>query len=237
MTKKKETVVEVPAVNSFPGFPIEQIELSLLKPHPQNYRIHPTDQIAHLVQSIKEHGFYRNVVIAQDNTILAGHGIALAAQEMGLFIIPVIRLLIAPDSVQALKVLAGDNEIEHLAEQDDRLLTELLKSIMQEGGDAGLLGTGYDGQMLANLLYVTRPETEIESMDEASHWVGMPEYNAIMPPPKLIISFESEGERDNFLKWLDQQQQTIVMGKNRDTWSMWWPPREKEDLKALKWEG
>jgi hypothetical protein len=232
MTKKKETT-EVTAT----AFPIEQIVLKVLKPHPQNYRIHPDDQIMHLVQSIKEHGFYRNVVIAEDNTILAGHGIVLAAESMGLEQIPVIRLPIAPDTVQALKVLAGDNEIEHLAEQDDRLLTELLKSIMDEGGDLGLLGTGYDEQMLANLLYVTRPESEIQSMDEASHWVGMPEYNAIIPPPKLIISFESEAERDNFLKWLDQKEPTQIMGKNRDTWSMWWPPRDKEDLKALKWEG
>lgn len=237
MTKKKEAVVEIPSVNSFPDFPIEQVVLSALKPHPQNYRIHPADQITHLVQSIREHGFYRNVVIAEDNTILAGHGIVLACQSMNLPSIPVIRLAIAPDSVQALKVLAGDNEIEHLAEQDDRLLTELLKSIMQEGGDSGLLGTGYDEQMLANLLYVTRPESEIETMDEASHWVGMPDYQPIMPPPKLIIAFETEDERQNFLKWLDQQQPTIIMGKNRDTWSMWWPPREKEDLKALKWEG
>lgn len=219
------------------AFPVEQITLTDLKPHPQNYRIHPADQIAHLVQSIKEHGFYRNVVIAEDNTILAGHGIVLAAAQMGLTSIPVIRLPIAADTVQALKVLAGDNEIEHLADQDDRLLTELLKTILQEGGEAGLLGTGYDEQMLAGLLMVTRPESEIQDMNEASHWVGMPEYNAILPPPKLIIAFETEDERQHFLSWLDQKEQTIIMGKNRDTWSMWWPPRDKEDLKALKWEG
>lgn len=230
MTKKKETVTAT-------AFPIEQITLTALKPHPQNYRIHPADQILHLVQSITEHGFYRNVVIAEDNTILAGHGIALAAQQMGLVSIPVIRLPIAPNTTQALKVLAGDNEIEHLAEQDDRLLTELLKSIMDADNESGLLGTGYDEQMLANLLYVTRPESEIQSMDEASQWVGMPDYQPIMPPPKLIIAFETEDERQDFLKWLDQRQQTIIMGKNRDTWSMWWPPRDKEDLKALKWEG
>lgn len=106
MTKKKETVAA-----RLTAFPIEQIDLHELKPHPQNYRIHPDDQITHLVQSIREHGFYRNVVIAQDNTILAGHGIVLACQSMNLPSIPVIRLAIAPDSVQALKVLAGDNEI------------------------------------------------------------------------------------------------------------------------------
>lgn len=234
MTKKKAVIA--PDFNPT-AFPIEQIVLSALKPHPQNYRIHPNDQILHLVQSIKEHGFYRNVVIAKDNTILAGHGIVLAAEQMGLVSIPVIRLSIAPDTVQALKVLAGDNEIEHLAEQDDRLLTELLKSIMQAGGDSGLLGTGYDEQMLANLLYVTRPQSEIETMDEASHWVGMPDYEPLMAATKLIISFDTEAERDQFMELLNQHEQTIILGGNRNTVSMWWPPREKEDLKSLKWEG
>ena len=55
-----------------------------LTPHPQNYRDHPQDQIAHIVRSIEEHGFYRNVVVAKDNTILAGHGVVQAAQQLGM---------------------------------------------------------------------------------------------------------------------------------------------------------
>jgi hypothetical protein len=53
----------------------ELIAIKELKPHPRNYRSHPEDQLVHLVNSIKQHGFYRNVVVAKDNTILAGHGV------------------------------------------------------------------------------------------------------------------------------------------------------------------
>lgn len=56
-------------------FQHEMIEIQTLKPHPRNYRTHPEDQIAHLIESISKHGFYRNVVIAKEGTILAGHGV------------------------------------------------------------------------------------------------------------------------------------------------------------------
>lgn len=223
--------------NEMPTFPVEQIAVDQLKPHPNNYQKHPPDQLEHLKQSVKEHGFYRNVVIAEDNTILAGHGIWEAIQALGYKTIPVIRLPIASDSVQALKVLTGDNELNHLAEQNDRELTELLKRIVNEDREAGLLGTGYDEQMLANLLMVTRSEREILDFDEAAHWVGMPEYDPTLKPPVLMISFDTPEARQQFLDELDQKQRTIVSGKNRNTWSMWWPPREREDLKSLKWEG
>ena len=71
---------------------IELVEIAQLKPHPRNYRDHPDDQLEHLVQSIKDNGFYRNAVVSRDSVILAGHGVVKAAQKIGLKEIPVIRL-------------------------------------------------------------------------------------------------------------------------------------------------
>jgi ParB family chromosome partitioning protein len=92
------------------------VDIELLKPHPRNYRHHPPDQIEHLKASLREHGVYRNVVAARDWTILAGHGLVLAAKELGWKAISTAKLDIKPDSPRALKILAGDNEIAHLAE-------------------------------------------------------------------------------------------------------------------------
>ena len=61
------------------GPPVELIELALLKPHPDNYHAHPDDQVEELAASLRQHGFYRTVVVARDLTILAGHGIVEAA--------------------------------------------------------------------------------------------------------------------------------------------------------------
>ena len=57
---------------------IETIDIEKLIPHPDNYKEHPDQQLDHIIRSIEDHGFYRNVVIAKDNTILAGHGVVLA---------------------------------------------------------------------------------------------------------------------------------------------------------------
>ena len=71
---------------------VRQVAISGLRPHPRNYREHPEDQLEHIKASIVENGFYRNVVAARDGTILAGHGVVLAATAMGLRKVPVIRL-------------------------------------------------------------------------------------------------------------------------------------------------
>ncbi len=63
------------------------VPIAELKPHPRNYKKHPADQLAHLEASLKQYGQFRNVVVARDSTILAGHGVvaadAAAALELG----------------------------------------------------------------------------------------------------------------------------------------------------------
>lgn len=208
------------------ALPIENVQIELLKPHPRNYRSHPEDQLEHLKRSIQEHGFYKNIVVASDFTILAGHGAVKAARELGYAIIPVVRLQIGPSDPRALKVLAGDNEIEHLAEQDDRLLSELLKIVKEDGG---LVGTGFDEQMLANLVYVTRPASEIADHNEAAHWVGMPDYELPLAPHNVIVSFRTLEDKMKFAALIGQK-------FTDKTISTWWPYKEKNDVASVRFE-
>jgi len=188
------------AASEAPGgsyqIPTVLVPIAQLRPHPRNYRNHPPDQLAHIKASIAEHGIYRNVVVAREDTILAGHGVVKALAEMGRAEVPVIRLPIDPNSPTALKLLAGDNEIGHLAEVDDRTFTELLLEIKELDS---LLGTGYDEAMLANLMFVTRGETA--EQNEADQWAaaGMPgDLNGTLPF-KLIVSFQNEADRERFV--------------------------------------
>jgi ParB-like chromosome segregation protein Spo0J len=106
------------------------VDLADLKPHPRNYRDHPEDQIQHLIHSIETHGMYRNIVAAKDLTILAGHGVVEAANRVdSVTTIPTVVLDIESDSAAALKILAADNMLGHFAEDDDRILTDLLREI------------------------------------------------------------------------------------------------------------
>lgn len=211
------------------------VDICTLKIHPRNYKTHPPDQIIHLAESIREHGLYRNVVVARDNTILAGHGVVQAAHHLGLGRVPVVRLDLDADEPRALKLLAGDNEVAHLGEVDDRALSELLKEIKETDID-GLLGTGYDEMMLANLVMVTRPKGEIADINEAAEWVGMPEYQQDDERCKLLITFASPADRDEFAA------AAAPIGLRIDkhesgTWTTRYPWTERDDTSHVKVEG
>lgn len=197
-----------------------------LKAHPQNYQTHPEDQLKHIQRSIELHGYYRNVVVARDNTILAGHGVVEASKKMGKKFVPVVRLDLDPGEPRALKVMTSDNEISNMAVTDDRALTELLKEIMATDG---LDGTGFDPESLAAMAFVTRPESEILDKNEAAEWVGMPEYEAQSPSIKLWMNFASAEDRADFLKRLG-----LDIPANAK--SAWWPPRGRDDVESIKFE-
>jgi DNA modification methylase len=127
------------------------VALAELKPHPRNDGSHPPAQLDHLKASLTQHGLYRNVVIAQDGTLLAGHGVVQAAQQLGYTHVRAERRPYGPDDPRAIQILLGDNHIARLREQDDRMLAELLQGLAAED-PAALLGTGYDAEALAALV-------------------------------------------------------------------------------------
>lgn len=207
----------------------ELVAIASTRPHPRNYRAHPESQLVHIEASLREFGFYRNVVLARDGTILAGHGVVLAATRLGHTTIPAIRLEIDPESAAALKVLALDNELGRFAEDDDRALTELLKEI-SEDDPTGLFGTGFDETMLAALVMVTRPANEIADVDEAAEWAGMPEYETEADRHRLVLCFDSAEDKATIVKRL----KLIIAKSTGLTSTAWWPPRERADLAAVK---
>lgn len=215
------------------ALPVTVVPIAALKNHPRNYKTHPEDQITHLAESIREHGLYRNIVVARDKTILAGHGVVAAARSLGMRDVPVVVLDLDPLAPRALKVLAGDNEVAHLGERDDRALSELLKEI-HETDVMGLLGTGYDEMMLANLAMITRPAAEIADMDEAAAWVGLPGYESPDQKPfQIIITFRDEAARDAYAA----QTSLRIDKKGATTWSTRWPWEDRHDTVSYRIEG
>lgn len=198
-----------------------------LTPHPKNYRTHSAAQVDHICASIQTHGMYRNVVIAQDGTILAGHGVVAACVKLGMPSIAVVRLPIGPDDVRALQVLAGDNEISNLADVDDRQLSEILKSIADIDVE-NLMGTGYDQSQLAALTYVTRHRSEIPTMNAAAAWAGLPEYEEGEPPIKLVVNFKSFEDRERFRVETGIQMDSAK--PDGRTWSTRWPWTDHEAM-------
>lgn len=142
----RRPVPDSPAI-TFPET-LEVVSLADLKPHPQNYRVHPDEELVHLEASLRQHGLYKNVIVAEDGTLLAGHGVVEAANRLGWSTIAVKRLPYAPDDPEALKVLVGDNEQAALSQVHDGKMADLVAEMRTWDADE-LLGTGWDAAKLA----------------------------------------------------------------------------------------
>lgn len=70
---------------------IEYVKLSEIKPYKGNAKTHPKEQVEQIKKSIQELGFNDPIGIWHDE-IVEGHGRYMAAQELGLDTVPVIRL-------------------------------------------------------------------------------------------------------------------------------------------------
>lgn len=206
------------------------VDVNLLREHPQNYRDHNDDQLVHIEASLKEHGFYRNVVVAEDDTILAGHGVVKASRRLGLLQVPVIKLPIACTSAAAMRVLVGDNEIGHRADVRDEQLAELLKSLADGDGVSALLGTGYDEATFSALLFVTRPPDKLMAgTDERAEWVGMPEWDPGTMYPKLVVTFRTLDDQTAYVKLLAAAGLPTPLTHKKQTLTMWYPPRARSE--------
>jgi hypothetical protein len=88
--------------------------------------------------------------------------------------------------------------------------------------------------MLANLVFVTRPASEIGDPDDAAQWVGLPEMGDGRDVFKLIVHFESDAERRAFI---ERTGIGLTHAGERYTWTARYPPREAEDRRSLRYEG
>lgn len=219
------SIPELKPLPPFPGkeepidygeFPVEIVPIDALNPHPRNYRVHPEDQVLHLIESIKEHGLYRPIVVAEDYTILAGHGVVVAARKMGLATIPVRMLPIHPDDPRALKLLTGDNEISHLGEVDEKALASILSQIQEEDA-SGLLGTGYDEKKLIGLIMGIEAQDEEKDGNEVyTSKIQVPTYSPSDVQPRVSELYDDSKtkllmQQIDAAKWLSNEEREFLM--------------------------
>ena len=71
---------------------IEYVKTSSLIPYANNAKIHTEEQIEQIKRSIQEFGFNDPIAVWKDNEIIEGHGRLIAAKELGIDEVPIIRL-------------------------------------------------------------------------------------------------------------------------------------------------
>lgn len=208
---------------------IEVVTRSTLQDHPLSYRAHDPDQVVHIANSIKEHGFLRPVVIAEDGVILCGHGVVRAADWLGVVQIPVLRLALAHDDPRALKIVIGDNEVGRLARVNERLMTDLLMELRET---IGLDGTTYDEAALSLAIQVSRPRSEVADANAAHALAGHAKVE--QSEFKLSVSVERESDQREVLRLLSKPSPSKIPR----TYGVWWPRRpHEENLLTLDIDG
>ena len=122
---------------------IERMALEALTPYAHNARTHSEAQVAQIAASIAEFGFVNPVLIDGDGTIIAGHGRLLAARQLGLSDVPVVRLAHLTDTQRRALTIA-DNRIAENAGWNDELLRIELGELKLADFDLSLIGFDAD---------------------------------------------------------------------------------------------
>jgi DNA modification methylase len=141
---------------------IEMVSIGQLLPYARNARTHDDAQVAQIAASIKEFGFNNPILIADDQSIVAGHGRLAAARKLGLTEVPVVRLSHLSDTQRKAYILA-DNRLALNAGWDNDLLKLELQELEIEGVDLEMLG--FSKEELDGLLNSLEPTEGLTDED------------------------------------------------------------------------
>src|SRR6267142_1601945 len=112
-----------------------------LLPYARNARTHNAEQVEQIAASIREWGWTNPVLVAEDGTIIAGHGRVLAAKKLRLKEVPVMVASGWSEAQKRAYALA-DNKLALNAGWDLALLALELNELEAFGFD--LVLTGFD---------------------------------------------------------------------------------------------
>ncbi|OHB58810.1 MAG: hypothetical protein A2Y12_00210 [Planctomycetes bacterium GWF2_42_9] len=150
---------------------IEMVSIDKIKVYENNPRDNSA-AIAGVAKSIKEFGFKVPVILDSAGTIIAGHTRIMAAKELGMTEVPVIRADdLTPEQVKAFRV--ADNKLHELSKWDYELLPVELKELQDLDFNLDLLG--FSEEELSDLL--AEPAEE-----------GLTDEDAVPEPPKEAIT-------------------------------------------------
>ncbi|HUT42313.1 MAG TPA: DNA methyltransferase [Gammaproteobacteria bacterium] len=129
----------------WPAAKVEMWAVENLVPYVRNARQHPPEQIDQIAASMERFGFTIPMLVAEDGTVIAGHGRLMAAAQLGLAEVPVMVARGWSEEDRRLYTLA-DNRLAEIAEWDPEMLRIELGELREDFGieDMGLIGFSAD---------------------------------------------------------------------------------------------
>jgi DNA modification methylase len=135
--------------------PVEMWPIDRPKPNPDNARIHPDSQVLQIAKSVQTHELNRTILVDENDTIIAGHGLLLALRYLGYLEVPV-QVLRHLSQAQKRTFLIADNQIGLNSVWDDQKLGLILQDLEKELGNLDVIG--FSPQELDRILADLAPE-------------------------------------------------------------------------------
>jgi len=126
-------------MNEWPATKIEMRPIDSLIPYARNSRKHSESQINRVAASIREFGWTIPILIAEDNTIIAGHCRVLSAKKLGITEVPTMMAK-GWSEAQRRAYVISDNQLTLLGEWDNEMLKVELMDLKLHDFDLDLIG-------------------------------------------------------------------------------------------------
>jgi ParB-like chromosome segregation protein Spo0J len=130
---------------------VEVRPVSALKTNPRNPRAHSAKQIQQIAASINEFGFNCPIVVDHNDQILAGHGRAEAAKQLGMEVIPTIRIEHLSDEQMRAFIIA-DNKLALNSGWDPEILAIELQYLVELDSAFEVEITGFETAEIDRLI-------------------------------------------------------------------------------------
>jgi len=124
-------------------------KVSELIPYINNSRTHSEEQITQLISSIKEFGFTNPILLAPDNSIIAGHGRLQAVKKLGHEEVPCI-IVQGLTKTQIKALIIADNQLALNAGWDLEKLSVEIEGLKDEDFNIDILG--FEDDFIKDLL-------------------------------------------------------------------------------------
>ena len=194
---------------------IKTLKIKDLVPFDRNPRKNDA-AVDRVLESLKNNGYVAPIIVSevgapfQQHVVCVGHTRLKALKKFGAKEVDCIVHSFESEA-QFIRYNIEDNKTSEFADWNEQLLADLSAEF-----DIDLDGMGFED---------FQDVDKINSGDENSEWVGMPEFEEGNKALKLIVSFENEEDREEFSK----KYPFDIMKKQGNAWSTWFPYKERED--------
>jgi len=166
--------------NRRPASKIEMWSVADLTPYVKNARTHPQEQVDQIAASMERFGFTIPMLVAENGTIIAGHGRLMAALQLGMDEVPVMIARGWSDEDRRLYTLA-DNRLAETSEWDPEMLQVEWNDLRNMGLGVDLDMIGFTDIDLQGLL----PDALLEATGGLTDPEDVPDVNEDQPISQL----------------------------------------------------